>query len=241
MKKQQAAFSLVEMSLVILIISLLLAAVTKGRSLIEEAKMQAIVAEVSQNKVAINSFYAKYNKYPGDFDEAITYWGAGTNANGDNNGHIEFINASSVYEGYRAWQHLYYAEMVNSPYAGTQTTSAAVIDTDVPKSKSGGGFLLDYNQYGLTNKNVMVLGTPIATTASPILASGILKPSQAMSVDVKSDDGIPTTGSVRGADGNGSVAETCVDDLNTASSSDDIYKISASSKDCIMIFKVADQ
>ncbi len=238
-------FTLVEMSIVILVISLLLAAITKGQSLIDEAKLQSIVAEVSQNKVAINSFYAKYNQYPGDYSDAAATWGGAYTASGDNNGQIEFKNTagSPVYEGYRAWAHLYFSGMLETPYTGTTTTGAAVPNADIPASKAGGGYLLDYsssptgydhltaNAYGFSAKNVMLLGTAAATTVSPLLVNGVLTPSQAMGVDAKMDDGAPTTGNVRGADGNASTAGNCIST---------IYKVSLTGKDCIMVFRASD-
>lgn len=240
------AFTLTELSIVLVIIALLMAAILKGQNLINEAKLQSVVTEVANLQVAANSFYAKYNKHPGDFDEAVAYWGA-TTANGDNNGKIEFKNTAGtpVYEGYRLWQHLSYAGMVENPYLGTATTGAAALITDVPDSSSGGGYLFDHSSsatayngatagaYGMLGKNIMVLGKPLATTVSPILASGILTPSQAMGLDTKMDDGVPTSGSVRGADGNGATAGNCV--------TSNLYKLTVTGRDCIMIFRAANQ
>ena len=236
------AFSLTELAVVIVIIALILSAVMKGQNLITESKLQAIVSEVSKHKVSITSFYNKYDQYPGDFSEAVDNWGA-TTADGDNNGYVEFKNTAGtpVYEGFRAWQHLNYAGMTDSPYLGTATTSAAVTVTDVPASRIGGGFLLDYSSsataydhitsgaYGFLAKNVMILGVPAATSASPLLAGGTMTPSQAMDIDGKMDDGAPTTGSVRGADGNASTAGNCQASL--------VYKLTLTGKDCILIFK----
>jgi prepilin-type N-terminal cleavage/methylation domain-containing protein len=244
--KMQHGFSLTELSIVIVIIALLLSAILKGQNLINEAKLQAIISEVSNNQVAVNSFYAKYTKYPGDFNAAVAYWGDITE-NGDNNGRIEFKNneGTPVYEGYRLWQHLAYAGMVGSPYLGTATTSAATMGTDVPLSKSGGGYLFDYSSsgsaydkttagaYGMLARNIILLGLPLATTSSPIKANGVLTPNQAMGIDEKIDDGVPTTGSVMAADGNGSTTGNCV--------SATVYNISLAGKDCMMIFKVANQ
>lgn len=239
-------FSLTELSVVVVIIAILLAGILKGQNLINEAKLQAIVSEVSSHKVAVNSFYAKYAKYPGDFNEAVAYWGA-TTANGDNNGYIEFKNTvvTPVYEGYRLWQHLSYAGMVNSPYLGTATTSIPALGTDVPLSKSGGGYLFDYSSsgttyngviggaYGMDLKNVMILGIPIATVASPVKVNGVLTATQAMSLDTKMDDGLASSGNVEGSKGVGSASPSCY------YATDGRYRISLSGADCIMIFNVS--
>lgn len=241
-------FTLTEMSIVLVIIALILSAIMKGQSLVEEAKLQAVVAEVSQYKVAIAGFYSKYGKYPGDFNEAVINWGATANADGNNNGQIEFKNSSSVYEGYRAWQQLTYAGMVTAAFSAAATTSAATIGKDIPDSKiNSAGYFLDYsssassydastgNQYGILFKNVMIFGTPDstdATTVSPVKVKGILTPNQAFSIDTKVDDGSPTSGSVEGADGKGATTGNCV-----ASAA---YVITLSGKDCIMVFRAND-
>ncbi len=234
-----SGFSLTEMAVSISVIAMIMAGVLEGRNLIEDAKERSIINETSKYKVAVSSFYAKYDKYPGDFDEAVAFWGAGTNSNGDNNGKMEFKNGSAVYEGYRAWQHLSYAKMIDAVFVGTQTTSAATLDSDVPKSRSGGGYFFDYSVFNMTEFNALVLGKPVATSATPILVQGIFTPSEGFNIDAKADDGVPTTGSIRGQDGNGSTAGTCVNDLTSnGATSDDIYKISVSGKDCTLAFKI---
>lgn len=211
MKKNNTGFSLTEVSIVLVIISLIIAASLQGQHLIKSAKVRAISSESTTYKVAINNFIAKYDQYPGDFSEAVARWGAGT-ANGDNNGQIEFVNTDTtpVYEGYRAWQHLGLSKMLSSDFAGTKTTAVAVLETDVPKSKSRGGYLLDYGVFALSDYNVLVLGKPVATTTSPILVDGILSPEEAFAVDSKLDDGDPNNGSVRGKIGNGSSGQACI-------------------------------
>lgn len=240
MKNKISAFSLVEMSIVIVILGIIAAGIMGGKNLLESAKTRSIIAEFSQYKVAINSFSAKYESLPGDFGDAVSYWGtlSGNNANGDNDGKIEF-KVGSVYEAYHAWQHLAFADMVNVAFLGTQTTSAAVLDQDVPMSKTGGGFFLEWGVFGLGEANAIVLGAPKATSAAPILVNGVLTPSQALSLDVKMDDGAPAKGSVRGKDGSDSTAANCVNvgTDTTPGTSDDFYNVSLSGKDCTIAVK----
>ncbi len=67
-KNKNFAFSLIELSIVLIIIGLLVAGVTGGASLIESAKMKAFIEEVNSQKLAINVFYAAKGRYPGDID-----------------------------------------------------------------------------------------------------------------------------------------------------------------------------
>jgi len=59
-------FTLVELSIVIVIIGFLVAGIAAGTSLIEEAKMRSIVTDFDTFKTAFNGFNAKYAGVPGD-------------------------------------------------------------------------------------------------------------------------------------------------------------------------------
>lgn len=60
------AFSLIELSIVLIIIGLLVAGVTSGTSLIESAKIRALANEITSWDTTVNSFYALTDKLPGD-------------------------------------------------------------------------------------------------------------------------------------------------------------------------------
>ncbi len=231
MNNKENGFSLVEMSVVLVIVALILGAAMQGRNMMEGAKIRAIVSETSKYKVSINSFYSKYDQFPGDFSKAADYWGA-TTQNGDGDGQIEFVNTTIpvAYEGFRAWQHLAFAGMITIPLAGTATTAAAaIIDTDVPASIAGGGYFLEYGVFSLSGVNSMVLGAPAITAAAPILVGGTLTPTQAMDFDSKIDDGAPSAGTVRGRDGNGSVTVEAPNPCVTVGAA---YAITLTGKDC---------
>ncbi len=62
------AFSLIELSIVLIIIGLLVAGITGGKSLIESARSRAFLNEISGYKRSIYIFYEKFNRLPGDLD-----------------------------------------------------------------------------------------------------------------------------------------------------------------------------
>ena len=62
------AFSLIELSIVLIIIGLLVAGVTGGASLIRSAKIRAFMNELGGWKQAVNSFYASKDRLPGDLN-----------------------------------------------------------------------------------------------------------------------------------------------------------------------------
>jgi hypothetical protein len=227
--KNLKAFSLVELAITISIMGILVGTTLLSVSVMKNAKIRRLINEKEGYEVAISSFCSRYSGLPGDFNEASLYWSL---ANGNGNGQINFL-ASGVYEGYRAWQHLTQASMINGVYLGTQTTSAAALGTDVPESVvSAAGWLVDYGVFGFSNANILVLGAPRATTATPILVGGVMNATEAQKIDGKIDDGLPHKGNVHGRDGNGASANSCFD------SSSNIYAISGSNNDCTLGFRI---
>ncbi len=60
------AFSLIELSIVLIIIGLLVAGITGGQSLIESAKIRAIINEFRGYRYAVNTFYSLKERLPAD-------------------------------------------------------------------------------------------------------------------------------------------------------------------------------
>ena len=62
------AFSLIELSIVLIIIGLLVAGITGGQSLIESAKVHSFYSSLNNYKQAFNTFYISHSRFPGDFN-----------------------------------------------------------------------------------------------------------------------------------------------------------------------------
>ena len=77
------AFSLIELSIVLIIIGLLIAGVMGGQSLIENAKVLSFTREIRDWKQAVNTFYVAKGRLPSDAnnDGKIGY--------GSNEGHLD--------------------------------------------------------------------------------------------------------------------------------------------------------
>lgn len=141
----QHGFTLVEMSIVLVVIALLVGGVMVGQSMIRTAAVQAIPAEKEAYATAIRTFKDRYQFYPGDFPKAIETWGAlaadcessataGTplstaTCNGNGDGLIGGMDSRSAtndgfHEMFRAWQHLYNAKLVEDFYDGAYFVSA---------------------------------------------------------------------------------------------------------------------
>ena len=74
MKKAVSAFSLVELSIVLVILGLLTGGILAGQSLIRAAQLRAVSTEYSRYVASINSFRDKYFGWPGDLRNATAFW-----------------------------------------------------------------------------------------------------------------------------------------------------------------------
>jgi len=110
-------FTLVELSIVIVIFGLLVAGIAAGKNLIETAKVRSIITDVDQFKQSVQAFYGQYNYLPGDFPTYLSqgYFGVtGGNGNG--------ILDGKAAEGHKAYIHMSHAGLVihkDLPYFST--------------------------------------------------------------------------------------------------------------------------
>ena len=165
MSKQPRGFSLVELSIVLVILGLLVGGVLSGQSLIRAAELRSVTADYSRYVAAISSFRDKYFALPGDMANAGSFWGVDTTANcdwasstagtgtttcnGDGDGRIIVNYTSPSNEPFRSWQHLASAGLVEGSYNGLcspcwpGSAGGAVPGQNVPKSRiSNAGWTL---------------------------------------------------------------------------------------------------
>jgi prepilin-type N-terminal cleavage/methylation domain-containing protein len=234
--------SLVELSIVIAIIGLLLAATFSGLSIKKSSEMRSFATDISMYQNAVEGFFSKYGALPGDMPDAWTYWDDGTNTvcgttatecNGNNDGVIDIgTTGGSDSESYRFWQHLLLAEFIGGGYTGKATTSMqADIGINIPASKrTKVGYSVYSADTGGGARNEINLG---AFWASNLNKNSALTPAEALAIDMKDDDGIPATGSIHGVDGNDVVtAGSCM----TGTGSTSLYTVATTILSCRLTF-----
>lgn len=214
---QTQGFSLVELSVVLIILGLLAAGITAGNSLVKGSKLRAVIAEVESFRTAVNAFVVQYDELPGDITNAHDYWddgadgvcGNATQCNGDGDGLIEIVTNVNNNESYRAWQHLTLADLVPGNYTGIAygTGKQADIGVNVPASKlTGGGYTMTYKDLFTDGR---VVGNAVSFGAFRVNSStwnSVISAKDAYSIDKKIDDGGLESGKVgihRGADAGG--------------------------------------
>lgn len=100
------AFSLMEISIVLLIIGIIAGGMLKGKDLIEAAQVRAVVNDFQNLQTAFESYINSYGAIPGD-DASVSERFQGV-ANGDGDGKISSDDATKVFE------HLFSAGLISA-------------------------------------------------------------------------------------------------------------------------------
>ena len=165
-----AGFTLIELSIVLVIIGLVMGGLLAGKDMIRSADLRKVLIDEDRYKAAINTFRTKYVALPGDFTKATSLWGSaggtglGSDAacnsvdtttttntcNGDGDGYINYSNngytRNAVWENFTSWKHLSNAGLIAGSFSnahGPNGNAEAVPGVNVPAtSVSGGGFTM---------------------------------------------------------------------------------------------------
>ena len=175
---KESGFTLVEMSIVLVIIGLIVSGVLVGQDLIEAARNRATVTQVQGYDAAVNTFMLKYRLAPGDLgNPSNTFNAAGGRAadflgvgalEGDGDGQIEEVAAPVANPTNFAgeigsfWNHLGLSGMVGSTY--TAVTSGAIAGgTHLPIADTGRGLI--FSAFMITPDTATYTGTltPLST------------------------------------------------------------------------------
>lgn len=143
-----SGFSMLELSIYLVIIGLVVGSIITGSSLIRGSELRAMEKDLDKYVSAVEIFQDRYNALPGDFASAVKHWGAkaggtadGADAtclayydtthtptkntcNGDGDGKIEETD-SSWREVWQAWQHLGNSGIIEGIYTGQGNGTAA--------------------------------------------------------------------------------------------------------------------
>lgn len=199
------AFTLIELAVVIVIIATIAGGIVIGSSLIQASKVRAVIAEQQQLKTAIDVFKTQYDCLPGDCPNASSFFSGALNGNGD--------NELSGLEDFRIYYQLMKAELITGNYTNANATTG-LLNPEIPYTTSPGSRYsakagwhslttgTTPNYYGLGSNtvyqrrgNALIFG---GLDAGSTLAwsNGILTVSDAISIDTKMDDGLPSSGNI---------------------------------------------
>jgi len=253
LKNNKRGFTLIELSIVLIIIGLLIVAVNSGTSLIRNAKLRSVTNEAKQYQVAVNSFFMKFDKYPGDFKQSL---GEGNDGSvpGDGDDQIEW-RAGSVNEGLNAWLQLIDSGVLKEDIRSNMTVSEMKANTDStiipikhypPSAENSAGWIFNsVNDNNIITNYVQIVksfssGFGVDADA-PTIAKGAgaaLNAADAFSIDNKNDDGVRNSGDIREVV---TLSATANDDCDASDdgSVSGIYDLNNPNADvCSLAFKV---
>ena len=219
-------FTIIEISIVVVIVGLLIGGILIGVSIMESARVNAQVRQLQKFDIAISNFRGSYHYLPGDMPNATDHFGAvvgscttvagtGTQTcDGDGDGKIDYVNTDdSTLESWRAWEHLSHANLLDVEYTGIQGTSctygSTCIEPDINVPQAAMGEDLGISLFSFpaataawainTEQTVYAIGHKTNTSNAAWQGRWWgqgLTPSQAIALDIKMDNGDPISGRV---------------------------------------------
>ena len=153
--RMTAAFTLVELSIVLVIIGLIIGGILVGQDLINAANVRAQISQIEKYNTAVHTFQTKYGYLPGDIPDptaqAFGFKARGTAiGQGDGNGFLEGVNGShsggfiTSGEDTMFWVDLSTANLIDGGFnTAVSTGFPALTSSDIPNylpaAKIGGG------------------------------------------------------------------------------------------------------
>lgn len=258
---QKSGFTLVQLSMVLVIIGLLAGAVVAGQEILAASRMQAQISQFYTFQSAYVTFKDKFGAVPGDFSGASVIWSGATNGNG--NGALE--NSGNPYFPHREvspnyafdnefpqfFRHLSLAGLVTGEFDGTFNINRGYPEL---KASPGKGMIVG-GEWEQPSPNMQpkiddqFLGKififaficdPTQTTMNaatvcgswPTNVVGVWSAQTALSIDNKIDDGLPFTGKfLTWVMGNGANTVPCFSAWN-------VYEKNGTTSTCSSAFQI---
>ncbi len=201
-------FSLLELSIVLIIAGLIVGGIIYGQDLIDSARARTIITQIQDLTTATHVFERKYGKMPGDYDEASIILD-GSALDGDGNDFIGTargvtttfppslgeVIAGETNELTGFFHHLSLANMLDSNYDGTQ--ASVIYGGNIPKIDTGyqsTGYIFYNNP--LDGFREVFIGIANNTANDSLNTQASLTSQQGFYIDSKLDDGFPLRGNI---------------------------------------------
>lgn len=214
MVNSKRGFTLIELSIVLLIIGLISAGALVGRDLIHAAEIQKAIGQIQELQTALVAFKLKYNQLPGDMDNATNFWPDAIN--GDNNGKIQGTHdpdnegfCVNRYEDLNVWHHLGQSQLVRETFPPFSNPGDFDLFPRSPLALDSLyiNFAYDRTYSGSEPDNFLSLTTLKGPTSCQSLLGYIIAqapvdegwgmpPLDAQNIDHKLDNGLPLTGQI---------------------------------------------
>lgn len=198
-QNRESGFTLVELSIVLVIIGLIVSGVFVGQDLIESARARSAITQIEQTDTSVNIFIDKYGQLPGDLANAASLVPGCANCfSGNEDGRI--YGNGSIWadddEIGSEWAMLTGAGLTDGSYDGNDAAASDlggfVANTDAPGTKFNSGVMkMAFSTDNTGSANYILYGIDSVADVEA------LTPDQAFNLDNKMDDGAPNLGRVR--------------------------------------------
>lgn len=181
--KKLPGFTLIELSIALIIVGIIMAAAFKGTELLESARLQACMSDLNRYHLSIINYHDQYGQWPGNDISAKNRFGNNTE-NGDGKGLILKNEQPLV------WQHLYFSKLIDSPHP--------------PSARIGGSISVMSNPTDGFQGNFLIL------SKTPGTLTPLLTPHQALILKSKAGEKKADSGVFIVLTGEGVAADSCV-------------------------------
>jgi prepilin-type N-terminal cleavage/methylation domain-containing protein len=201
----QKGFTLIEMSIVLVIIGLIIGGILKGQEVIESSRQKNLITQVDATRAATNTFVDRYSALPGDYTLPLRLSANAVLAAGNGNGIVGAAVATSALigstnlgaagENVQFFDHLAAAKLIDgvtilaAPGAATFGEGSPYPAVSVP----GAGTDIIYGLYSASNEPRSAHWLRIHKTANGA-PTAAFSPRTASELDRKVDDGLPAEG-----------------------------------------------
>lgn len=183
LSRKLPGFTLIELSLALIVIGFIMTAAFKGTELLDPARLQSCISDLNRYHLNITNYQSQFNQWPGNDANANGRFSKATE-NGDGKGVIQPNEQPLV------WQHLHLAGLIDSP--------------KVPGARIGGTISVMSNPTQEHQGNFLILSKEPGTLAP------LLTPHQAMILKSKAGEMNPDSGSFIVLAGKGEAADACI-------------------------------
>lgn len=191
-------FTLVELSIVLVIIGLLVGGILVGQSLVDSAKLNRFVGELSQYKIMVDQFESRYRSLPGD-TSLFPIDDRGT-ATANDRLFFDITSTTQTFSGEIShfWKHLSDAGIATKKYE-VDAASGIVAGTNTPEIVYDNASLVPLTLVPGTGMQTFIM-SDYSTHTDNAVGSNVpaISAIEALAIDSKIDDGLSITDSYTG-------------------------------------------